>query len=116
MLHLTQPAVSHQLAELERETRTALLNRRPRGVSLTPAGKAGLVNFLDGKGVLRQLVASDPPAARALSQDSQVNLQPGVRLWGAKVVGQPKALSGGEYASLVVPMLHFSRVTLNSNL
>jgi DNA-binding transcriptional LysR family regulator len=42
LLHLTQPAVSHQLAELERETRTALLNRRPRGVSLTPAGSAAL--------------------------------------------------------------------------
>jgi DNA-binding transcriptional LysR family regulator len=42
LLHLTQPAVSHQLAELERETRTALLNRRPRGVSLTPAGNAAL--------------------------------------------------------------------------
>ena len=41
-MHLTQPAVSHQLAELERETRTALLNRRPRGVSLTPAGNAAL--------------------------------------------------------------------------
>jgi DNA-binding transcriptional LysR family regulator len=42
LLHLTQPAVSHQLAELERETRTALLHRRPRGVSLTPAGNAAL--------------------------------------------------------------------------
>ena len=42
LLHLTQPAVSHQLAELERETRIALLNRRPRGVSLTPAGTAAL--------------------------------------------------------------------------
>jgi DNA-binding transcriptional LysR family regulator len=42
LLHLTQPAVSHQLADLERETRTALLHRRPRGVSLTPAGNAAL--------------------------------------------------------------------------
>lgn len=42
LLHLTQPAVSHQLAELERESRTPLLNRRPRGVSLTPAGNAAL--------------------------------------------------------------------------
>lgn len=42
LMHLTQPAVSHQLAELERETHTTLLNRRPRGVSLTPAGNAAL--------------------------------------------------------------------------
>ena len=43
-LHLSQPAVSHQLAELERETRTPLLNRRARGVTLTPAGQAALVH------------------------------------------------------------------------
>lgn len=42
LVHLTQPAVSHQLAELERETHATLLNRRPRGVSLTPAGNAAL--------------------------------------------------------------------------
>ncbi len=42
VMHLTQPAVSHQLAELERETHSTLLNRRPRGVSLTPAGNAAL--------------------------------------------------------------------------
>ena len=43
-LHLSQPAVSHQLGELERETRTPLLNRRARGVTLTPAGQAALVH------------------------------------------------------------------------
>ncbi len=42
LLHLSQPAVSHQLAELERETRTPLLNRHARGVTLTPAGHAAL--------------------------------------------------------------------------
>lgn len=41
-LHLSQPAISHQLAALEREAGTALLIREHRGVRLTPAGRAAL--------------------------------------------------------------------------
>jgi len=37
-LGITQPAVSRQLQELERETGVPLLERSPRGVALTPAG------------------------------------------------------------------------------
>ncbi|SEP52265.1 LysR family transcriptional regulator [Amycolatopsis saalfeldensis] len=39
-LHLSQPAISHQLAALEREAGTALLIRDRRGVRLTAAGRA----------------------------------------------------------------------------
>ncbi|WP_432519087.1 LysR family transcriptional regulator [Kineococcus sp. SYSU DK006] len=39
-LHTSQPALSHQLASLERELRTPLLHRLPRGVSATSAGRA----------------------------------------------------------------------------
>ena len=42
LLHLSQPAVSHQLASLERETRARLVRRNPRGVTLTSAGRAAL--------------------------------------------------------------------------
>src|SRR4051794_9764938 len=42
LLHSSQPAVSHQLAALEREAGTALLRREARGVKLTPAGRAAL--------------------------------------------------------------------------
>ncbi|HJP72844.1 MAG TPA: LysR family transcriptional regulator [Pseudonocardiaceae bacterium] len=42
--HSSQPAVSHQLAVLERETRTPLLRREPRGVTLTPAGRAAVAD------------------------------------------------------------------------
>ncbi len=44
VLHSSQPAVSHQLAVLERETRTALLRREPRGVRLTAAGRAAVAD------------------------------------------------------------------------
>src|SRR5207245_1093640 len=39
-LRLQQPTVSHALATLEREVGTALLERWPKGVRLTPAGAA----------------------------------------------------------------------------
>lgn len=44
VLHSSQPAVSHQLAVLERETRTPLLRREPRGVRLTAAGRAAVAD------------------------------------------------------------------------
>lgn len=39
-LHLTQPAVSHQIASLERELRVSVLDRGRRGATLTAAGRA----------------------------------------------------------------------------
>ncbi|PRY12077.1 LysR family transcriptional regulator [Kineococcus rhizosphaerae] len=39
-LHTTPSAISHQLAALERELRTPLLHRLPRGVQATAAGRA----------------------------------------------------------------------------
>jgi DNA-binding transcriptional LysR family regulator len=44
LLHSSQPAVSHQLAALERETGTVLLRREARGVKLTPAGRAAVAD------------------------------------------------------------------------
>lgn len=44
LLHSSQPAVSHQLAVLEREARTTLLRRERRGVKLTPAGRAAVAD------------------------------------------------------------------------
>ncbi|HZG03673.1 MAG TPA: LysR family transcriptional regulator [Streptomyces sp.] len=42
LLHVTQSALSHQIRALERETGGALLERLPRGVRLTPMGRAFL--------------------------------------------------------------------------
>src|SRR3989337_642070 len=44
LLYSSQPAVSHQLAALEREAGTALIRREARGVRLTPAGRAAVVD------------------------------------------------------------------------
>lgn len=39
MLHLTQPAVSHQVSSLERDLGVAVFDRGRRGATLTPAGR-----------------------------------------------------------------------------
>lgn len=44
LLHSSQPAVSHQIASLEREASTALLRREARGVRLTAAGRAAVAD------------------------------------------------------------------------
>ena len=43
-LSLTQPSVSHQIAQLERELGGKLLERGPGGPRVTPAGEALLVH------------------------------------------------------------------------
>ncbi|OZD06531.1 LysR family transcriptional regulator [Rhodococcus sp. 06-235-1A] len=43
-LHLSQPALSHQLASLEAEIGSPLLERLPRGVRPTPTGRAVLTD------------------------------------------------------------------------
>jgi DNA-binding transcriptional LysR family regulator len=40
VLHMSQPALSHQIAALERELGTAVIERRPRGIRPTAAGLA----------------------------------------------------------------------------
>ena len=40
VLHMSQPALSHQIAALERELGTPVIERRPRGVRPTAAGLA----------------------------------------------------------------------------
>jgi DNA-binding transcriptional LysR family regulator len=42
ILHVTQPGLSHQIQALERELGGPLLERLPRGVRLTPAGRTAL--------------------------------------------------------------------------
>src|ERR1700689_2717424 len=59
-LSYTQSAVSQQIAALERETEMALLERHPRGVTLTAAGQT-LVSHADG--ILARLDAAEASLA-----------------------------------------------------
>src|SRR5271163_1988195 len=59
-LSYTQSAVSQQIAALESETGLSLLERHPRGVSLTAAGQA-LVWHTDG--ILARLEAAEEAMA-----------------------------------------------------
>src|SRR5215813_6983099 len=43
-LHTSQPSLSRQIRDLEAEVGVSLLERRARGVALTPAGKVFLDN------------------------------------------------------------------------
>jgi DNA-binding transcriptional LysR family regulator len=71
VLHSSQPAVSHQLAALERETRTVLLRREPRGVKLTPAGRAAVA---DARQAI-EAAASAVRAARAVGEGAGGSLR-----------------------------------------
>ncbi|AGZ40985.1 LysR family transcriptional regulator [Actinoplanes friuliensis] len=64
LLHSSQPAVSQQIAALERETRTALVVREARGVKLTPAGRAAVADARRAIEAATSAVAS----ARAVGQ------------------------------------------------
>lgn len=64
LLHSSQPAVSHQLAALEREVGTVLLRREPRGVKLTPAGRAAVA---DARRAI-EAAASAVQSARAVGE------------------------------------------------
>ena len=55
-LGYTQSAVSQQIAQLERQAGTALLDRRGRAISLTPAGRA-LVDCADA--ILRRILDAE---------------------------------------------------------
>jgi DNA-binding transcriptional LysR family regulator len=43
VLHMSQPALSHQIAAIERELGTAVIERLPRGIRPTAAGRAAAV-------------------------------------------------------------------------
>ncbi|MCX4389010.1 LysR family transcriptional regulator [Micromonospora peucetia] len=60
LLHITQPALSQQIARLEKDVDTVLLLRGNRGVSLTPAGRV----FLRGARAALQLMDETTLAAR----------------------------------------------------
>lgn len=73
LLYSSQPAVSHQLALLERETGSILLHRQARGVRLTPAGRAAVV---DARRAI-EAAASAVRSARAVGEANGGSLRLG---------------------------------------
>ncbi len=68
-LHTAQPSLSRQIRDLELEVGVKLLERRPRGVSLTPAGRV----FLDhARTVLLQVETAGEAARRTEQPDKPV--------------------------------------------
>jgi DNA-binding transcriptional LysR family regulator len=64
-LHLTQPSLSQAILDVEREVGTSLLQRHPRGVTLTPAGEA----FLQRARISLSAAQAATDAARAAVAD-----------------------------------------------
>jgi LysR family transcriptional regulator, hca operon transcriptional activator len=60
-LHTSQPSLSRQIRDLEREVGAQLLTRRARGIELTPAGR---VFFDHARSVLSQVEAAGEAARR----------------------------------------------------
>ena len=64
ILHMSQPALSHQIAVIERELGTPVIERLPRGVRPTAAGLA-----------VAAMAASYVPARRAMGTDPAAALR-----------------------------------------
>ena len=60
-IHVTQPAISRQLHDLEEQLGFELFNRHPRGLTLTPAGESFLV---DARQIMIDLEAAKRKAKR----------------------------------------------------
>src|SRR5271165_2058256 len=68
-LHTAQPSLSRQIRDLELEIGVKLLERRSRGITLTPAGRV----FLDhARMALLQVETAGEAARRAVQPDKPV--------------------------------------------
>jgi LysR family hca operon transcriptional activator len=86
-LHTSQPSLSRQIRDLEREVGAQLLTRRARGIELTPAGRA----FLDhARSVLSQVEAATE-AARRVARPTKPCFSMGF-LTGHELTWMPEAL------------------------
>lgn len=90
-LHITQPSLSRQISDLERELGHKLFDRTSRGVMLTPAG-VGLHGHLE---VLFNQVERIPEILRTFSQQKQlirIGLPPGLpHPWFLDVLDQAES-------------------------
>jgi LysR family hca operon transcriptional activator len=87
MLHTSQPSLSRQIRDLEDEVGAQLLNRRARGVELTPAGRVLLDH---ARAVLSQVEAASA-AARRIAHPAKPCFTMGF-LTGHELTWMPEAL------------------------
>src|ERR1700738_1838075 len=107
-LHVTQPGLSHQIRALERDFGGPLLERLPRGVRLTPAGRVALPHA-------RASLAHGDRARSAARRASGVDageLHVGT-LYSISVGVLPKALRAWrrKYPDIQVRLVEFRRST-----
>ncbi len=86
-LHLAQPALSQAIAQLEADLGVQLLDRHPRGVTLTPAGEAFLVRARAATSAWTDAVNS----ARSFAREDRERAS-GTLLFG--FVGTPPGMLG----------------------
>jgi len=86
-LHTSQPSLSRQIRDLEEEVGAQLLTRGPRGIQLTPAGRA----FLDHAGLVLSQVEAATEAARKVALPARQCFTMGF-LIGHELLWMPEAL------------------------
>jgi DNA-binding transcriptional LysR family regulator len=105
-LHVTQPGLSHQIQALERQLGGPLLERLPRGVRLTPAGRVALPH---ARASLAHAERAYSAARRASGVDAG-ELHVGT-LYSISVGVLPKALRAWrrDYPDIAVRLIEFRR-------
>jgi LysR family transcriptional regulator, hca operon transcriptional activator len=86
-LHTSQPSLSRQIRDLEREVGAQLLTRNPRGIELTPAGRA----FLEHARLVLSQVEAATEAARRVGHPAKPCFVMGF-LTGHELSWMPEAL------------------------
>jgi LysR family transcriptional regulator, hca operon transcriptional activator len=86
-LHTSQPSLSRQIRDLEKQVGARLLTRRARGIELTPAGRA----FLDHARLVLSQVEAGAEAARRVAQPAKPCFRMGF-LTGHELTWMPEAL------------------------
>ena len=86
-LHTSQPSLSRQIRDLEDELGAQLLTRRPRGIELTPAGRA----FLNHARLVLSQVEAAGEAARRVAHPSRPRFTMGF-LTGHELKWMPEAM------------------------
>jgi DNA-binding transcriptional LysR family regulator len=87
-LHLAQPALSHAIAQLESELGIKLLERHPRGVTLTPAGETFLEKARDALSAMTDAALT----AQALARTARDTIALGF-LGSPPIVAAPQLLA-----------------------